>query len=111
MSLEKEHPEILKDIDHDEEMTPAKRRASSHAPTELPASLRGMSDHEIQVLGGRATLKKDIIVYVLTGLRYVHNTDNLKDALFGCHVHPQLLGQAKHRFRAVGWAARGFESK
>jgi hypothetical protein len=64
MSLDKEQPEILKEIDHDEDMTPARRRASSHAPTDLPVALRGMSDRDIQALGAKATLKKDIIVYV-----------------------------------------------
>ena len=58
---------------HDEEMSPEQRRASTHAPTDMPASLKHLDPKELEKLGRKATFKIDIVVMPCLVVMYVLN--------------------------------------
>ena len=64
---------VVDEYGPDEEMTPEKRRASTHAPTDLPASLQGLDAKEIAALGRKATFKIDIVVMPCLVVMYILN--------------------------------------
>lgn len=68
-----EQSQAMGPVDHDEEMTPELRRASTHAPRDIPASLIGLSEREIEKIGRKATFKMDIIVMPCLVVMYVLN--------------------------------------
>ena len=69
----KEDVHVVDDYKHDEEMSDQKRRASSHAAIDMPASLRGLAPEEIQKIGLKTTLKTDIVVMPCLVIMYILN--------------------------------------
>ena len=72
----KDETQIASGYDHDEELSQngeEKRRASSHVPRNMPESLRGMEEKELEALGRKATFKIDIIVMPCLVVMYVLN--------------------------------------
>lgn len=59
---------------HDEEIIgEEKRRASTHAPQELPAALQNLSEQEIDKIGRQTTFKIDVIVMPCFIIMYILN--------------------------------------
>jgi hypothetical protein len=73
MSSAKDQSQVASAFDHDEEMSPEMRKASIHAPRDMPASLRGLSEKEVEKIGLKATLKIDAIVMPCLVVMYVLN--------------------------------------
>lgn len=71
MSPTKEQSEFDDGYNHEEEMSPELRRASSHAPHGMPVSLMGLSEKELAKVGRSATFKIDIIVMPCLVVMYI----------------------------------------
>lgn len=73
MSVSEKAPRVSEDHHVEETLGAEERRASIHAPKQMPASLHGLSPEELSKIGRSTTFKIDVIVIPCLIVMYVLN--------------------------------------